>query len=137
MAEQDAVWAETTDGGLLKQLFGYYPTLHDALLVEVILDRPSDRLTIVVDYSDSVGEDLSQSLSTRINLEWIGIDSFELPIGFEELVGLSFSRHGDKILSELEVWPGVFGSVVSESFEARLIQVDPGDRDLMPRISYR
>ncbi len=77
MLNDDVVWAETTDGGLLRQLFGYYPTLHDAVILEVEIDRASDRVAIIVDYNDMIGEDVTQHLSVRIRLEWHGVVSLE------------------------------------------------------------
>ena len=133
----ETIWAETTDGGLLRQLFGFYPTLHDAMILSVDIDRPSDQIVMVVDYSDSTdGEDPNQ-LTARIRLEWSGITSFSLPLGDEDLLSLDFSRQGDQIVTTLETWPAVFGTVVSDTFEAVLVQIDPGDFDGRSWIRYR
>lgn len=137
MSNEDAVWAETTDGGLLKQLFGYYPTLHDAKILSLEIDRPSDRIHLVVDYNDMIGDDHSQHLSARIRLEWHGIESFDLPIGDEDLYSLDFGRQGNRILTRFETWPGVFGMVVSDTVEAILVQIDPGESDGRPRLRYQ
>jgi hypothetical protein len=137
MTNDDAVWAETTDGGLLKQLFGFYPTLHDARILSIDLDRAGDRIQMVVDYADIVGDDDGQELSARIRLEWIGIASFTLPLGDTELVSLDFDRQDQQILTTIETWPGVFGSVVSESIEAILVQIDPRDADERSWLRYK
>jgi len=133
----DAVWAETTDGGLLRQLFGFYPTMHDARIVSIEIDRESDRVTMVVDYNDMIGEDDEQELSARIRLEWSGISSFELPLGEVILMGLEFSRRDDRILTSVETYPGVFGTVLSEGVEAVLVQLEPGEFDDRPWIRYK
>ena len=133
----DAVWAETTDGGLLKQLFGFYPTLHHATIVSIDIDRLSDRIALVVDYSDKAEEGEGQDLTARIRLEWQGIASFEIPLGETDLHSLSFGRKGNQIVTSLETWPGVFGKVVSESVEAILVQLDPGDPEENSRLRYR
>jgi hypothetical protein len=137
MSQEDAVWAETTDGGLLRQLFGYYPTLHDATVVSIEIDRAADRMEMVLDYEDMVGEDVTQHLCARIRLQWDGIESFDLPLGYEDLMGLDFGRKGERILTTLEVWPGVFGSVVSDSVEAILVQMDPGESDGKPHLRLK
>ncbi len=134
---EESIWAETTDGGLLKQLFGYYPTLHDASILSIDIDRPSDRIVMVVDYSDYLAQDDDREFSARIQLEWTGISSFELPLGDEDLLSLDFAREGDQIVTSLETWPAVFGTVVSDSFEAILVQIDPGDFEGKSRIRYR
>ena len=133
----DSIWAETTDGGLLRQLFGYYPTLHDAAILSIDIDRPSDRIVMVVDYSDYLAQDDEKEFSARIQLEWSGIKSFELPLGDEDLLSLDFSREGDQIVTNLETWPAVFGKVVSDTFEAILVQIDPSDYEGRSRIRYR
>jgi hypothetical protein len=133
----DTVWAETTDGGLLKQLFGFYPTLHDASILSIDIDRASDRILMVVDYSDVLGGNDNQELVARIRLEWHGIVSFDLPLGDVDLLTLDFGRQGDHIVTSLETWPAVFGTVVSESVEATLVQIDPGDFDGRSRIRYK
>lgn len=132
----DAVWAETTDGGLLKQLFGYYPTLHDAKILSIDIDRASDRIAMVVDYNDMIGEDHTQQMSVRIRLEWKGITNFELPLGDKDLIGLDFGRQENQIVTSIETWFGVFGKIVSDTVEATLVQMDPGDGDEMSWIRY-
>jgi hypothetical protein len=137
MANEDAVWAETTDGGLLKQLFGYYPTLHDARMLSIEIDRAEDTIHMVVDYNDMVGDDDDQELSARIRIEWHGITSFEVPLGDIDLVSLDFSRQGNQIETSIETWPGVFGTVISDTVEAILVQIDPGEADERSWLRYR
>ena len=137
MSDADAVWAETTDGGLLKQLFGSYPTLHDALVVSIEMDRASDTAQITVDYEDVSDEDDTQLLSARIRLEWQGVEALEIPLGYDDMFGLSFRRSGDKIRTDIEMWPGIFGYVISDTVEAVLIQLDPGDPAGPPVLRYR
>ncbi len=137
MSDEEAVWAVTTDGGLLRQLFGYYPTLHDSVIVSVEIFRASDRIELTVDYSDMAEEDDRELLSARIRFEWTGIELFDFPLGFEDLYGISFSKSGDKIRTDLEMWPGIFGAVISETVEAVLLQLDPGEPDISPILRYR
>ena len=131
MSNDDAVWAETTDGGLLKQLFGFYPTLHDAVILSVDVDREADTIQMVVDYVDMVGEDTTQHLSVRIRLEWHGIESFEIPFAERDLYFLDFGRRGNRIVTTIEMTGGI-GTVVSDHFEAVLVQMDPGEHDDQP-----
>lgn len=137
MSNEDAVWAETTDGGLLRQLFGYYPTLHDARMLSIDIDRTTDSIKMVVDYNDMVGDDDDQELAARIRIEWHGITSFQLPLGDIDLVSLDFDRKGNQIETTVETWPGVFGAVVSDSVEAILVQIDPNDPEERSWIRYR
>lgn len=136
MSNEETVWAETTDGGLLKQLFGYYPTLHDAVLRLIEINPAADLITMDVDYQDMVGEDSGQDMKVRIRLEWRGIESFELPLDIKYFGGIGFKRRGDKIVTSLE-FMGEFGSVTSETVEALLVKMDPGDSDHVPWLRYK
>ncbi|MGV3613781.1 MAG: hypothetical protein ACO1SV_00480 [Fimbriimonas sp.] len=140
MEERDVVWAQTTDGGLLHQLFGYYPTMHDAEVRSITLHGQPLAVTIVVDYADQIeGPDRNPSddLATRIRLEWTGVTSFDFPLGDADLLGLDLARHGEQIVTTLETWPGIFGTIVSETFEAVLMQMDPGPNDDRAWISFK
>lgn len=135
MNNDDAVWAETTDGGLLRQLFGYYPTLHDAKILSIQFDPANDRVAMVIDYTDTVGEDLDQHLSVRIRLEWQGIVSLELPLAEVDLMGVDFDRNGTNIVTKIDTCGGS-GKVVSERLQAVLVLVDPGEADEVSWIRY-
>lgn len=136
MENHDAVWAETTDGGLLRQLFGYYPTLHDSRIVSVTLDRRQDRLTIVFDYRDHIENEPTQELAVRVQMEWMGIQSVELPLGETDLLSLHFEPQGDFLRTTLETWPGVFGTIVSERVEVVLLQADAIPQEDVPFLRY-
>lgn len=139
MSDQEAVWAQTTDGGLLHQLFGYYPTLHDAV-IRTITFGGDLWVSMIVDYRDSMeGGDaptVNDDLAARIRLEWTGVREFSFPLGDENLLNLNLSRRGDLIETTLETWPDTFGTIVSETFEAVLMQVDPGPVDERARIRF-
>ncbi len=125
----EAIWAETTDGGLLRQLFGSYPTLHNAVILALVVDLPSNSVTLTVHYSDEGGE--SNGLSIEMNLIWKGVERFDLPFAENQMMGLQFARHGNQIVSSIEASAGVFGEIVSDEFEAVLKRVDPM-RDIDP-----
>jgi hypothetical protein len=124
MSDHDAVWAQTTDGGLLQQLFGHYPTVHEALIRAVKLSAAASKLQIVLDYLDTGSR--NEQLKARVCLEWSGVQRFDLPVDLEHIVSLSFRRREAKLVTYLETWPGVFGTIESEGFEAILSQLEPG-----------
>lgn len=137
MDEQEAVWAETTDGGLLKQLFGYFPTLHDARIRLLEIDK-SGRVTMTLDYEDQV--EGSPDLRARIRLVWEGVGAMELTLGESDLSGMKIRRAGDLIRSEFEFGIGSFGFIESERFEATLEKLDPppgDDQDDRMTLRYR
>ena len=82
-----------------------------------------------VDYSDTPDEAVHSSLTVRIRLEWTGVSRFEIPMGHEDLLSIGFGKEEDQLVTILETWPGVFGKVISDRFEAILVKVDPGIQD--------
>lgn len=131
----EAIWAETTDGGLLRQLFGAYPTMHNAVILGLDTDFSTRSITITVHYSDEVGE--ASQMCARINLIWTGVERADLPFADNAMMSLKFARLGNLIVSSIETSPGQFGEIVSESFEAVLKQVDPLDELDVAAVRYR
>ena len=117
----DAVWVDTTDGGLLRQLFGFYPTLHDARMVRLELNRKADVLTAMIEYDDQPEEGDSH-LRVQIELEWKGIRVLNLDIGGTELMSMDFEKKGEDLETRFEFSSGVQGTILAAEFEARLVQ---------------
>ncbi|HLK15818.1 MAG TPA: hypothetical protein VKT78_13525 [Fimbriimonadaceae bacterium] len=115
----DAVWAETEDGGLLHQLFGFYPTLHDARVRTVSYNRARDALEITLDYEDEAEGD--RSLRARITFSFTGIRSIKMSFDDNFILGLQFHRRDALILTYFQG----LGEVVAESVEAKLAAMDP------------
>lgn len=129
-SDHDAVWAETGDGGLLHQLFGYYPTLHDATIQSVSYSRAADRLEMILDYEDEAEGDAP--LRARISLTWTGVESALLGMEDRSLMSLRFRRAGGKIVTRLKTLDQTDGEVVAEGVEARLVALGPDAGDDKP-----
>jgi hypothetical protein len=127
-SEGVAVWAQTTHGGLLHDLFGSFPALHDALVRSLDIDRAGNRVSMVVDYSDTP-EEASASLTVRINLVWSDVRSMDLNLRENALSGMGLREQQGAIVTEFEQSFGIGGVIVAEHFEAILVQVDPPEPD--------
>ena len=129
MSDADAVWAESDSGGILHDLFGYFPTLHDARVRELRYDGPGRRLELVVDYQDrpDLGEEASsQDLHVRIRLVWTGVIGVALDHYENWIYGVDFKSLPDGgIRTEFHEGMGLQGWVEAEQFEALLDQADP------------
>lgn len=128
MASEDTVWAETTAGGLLRQLFGYYPTLHDARAHSIEIDGGRETVTLDVDYTDR-GIDGEKSLRVRMRLIWSGVKEAEFSSYDTDILEMRFEREGDLLRTRFDRGMGFAGSILSEGFEAFLEKVDPPDRE--------
>jgi hypothetical protein len=124
MGGGEEIWSETTHGGLLKEMFGQYPTFRDARLREVTFAPQDNAIELTVDYTDTM-HDGPDSLSVRIRLCWTGIQNLKLPVSENYLSNLTLRRRGDYIFAEFEFGFGLSGFVESERLEATLEKVDP------------
>lgn len=117
----------------MRQLFRHYPTLHEAPIRELEVRASEQTAFMVVDYADT--DDGGRTpLTARIRLEWTGLKSIELPLSETELFGLSFAQRDGLVETRLELSAGVFGVVVSEGFEAVLMQMDASREDDLPNL---
>ncbi len=140
MSDHDAVWAETTHGGLLRQLFGYYPTFHDARLREIVVEAATRNVEMVVDYSDRVeDQDTDKELAVRIRLKWEDVEEMNLDCGESYLMGFEITHFQGKMKGTFELGFGTYGTIISRGFEAILEKVDPPefDSDHPDRIALR
>jgi len=126
----EAVWIETTDGGLLRQLFGHYPTLHHARMTSVEVDRGRDCVLAEVEYCDET-EAGEAPLRVRMRLEWHGIRSMDFRFQGSEIMAVSFGKVGPLIETRFAPCSGTQGTLVAERFEAVLTQAQalPADND--------
>lgn len=125
----ETIWAETSAGGLLKQLFGCYPTVFEAKVLSIEIHRPSEMVLMELEYRETTEMEEGQKLTARIRFEWSNVHQLDLPMDFDEVMNVEFRKGNDHLVTLLEVGPGVFGQVVSERFEAVLVKLDPGPRD--------
>lgn len=135
MSGGEEVWGETTDGGLLKELFGQFPTLRESRLSDITFVPRDDAIELLVDYTDAVHEG-PDSLSVRIRMVWKGIQGLSLPVSDGYVSNLTLQRRGDLIRAEFEFGFEQFGYIESESLEAKLEKVDPlveGDKPIVLR----
>jgi hypothetical protein len=126
--EEAAVWSQTTDGGLLHDLFGNYPTLHDARVRSIDIDRAADRVSMMVDYADMPDEG-EGDLKVRMSLVWSEVRSLDLNLRENHLHQVDMRAKDGAIVVEFEQAFGIGGKIVAERFEAILVQVDPPELD--------
>ncbi len=129
--EAETLWADTTDGDLLRHLFGYYPTLHDAQFTEFKWEIEPKRLTGCVDYTDS-RED-GQSVSAQIALIWTEVMEANLPMDEFDVIDFDFRIRDQRI----ETWWNNGGgqyNVVAGQFDVEIRRDRPKDPPLRWRI---
>ena len=117
----DSVWVDTTNGGLLRQLFGHYPTLHQARMITLEVDRAADRVSADIEYVDEPDSG-DAPLRVRMRLEWHGVKSADLWFQGNEIMTVRFDRTGRNLVTTFAPCSGTQGSIVADRFEAILTQ---------------
>jgi hypothetical protein len=133
----DAVWVDTTDGGLLKQLFGHYPTLHQARICAIDIDRGKDLIAAEVEYADETDAG-DAPLRVRMRLEWRGVRSLDMSFQGVEVMDIHLDRQDGLIATVLAPCTGAQGLILAERFEAILTEAQalPSDSEAL-RLRYR
>ena len=116
---------ETSDGELLRSLFGYYPTLHDARIRALAFDMSARSATMVVDYEDLIESTDRNHLDVRIRLEWSGVRKCSFPFAETYVLEMNLKRVGKLVRTELLIGGTEWMTIESEAFEARLERVGP------------
>lgn len=138
MDENDAVWVEMPEGGLLRDLFGFWPTFHNAVLRSVEFDPASERLLMTVDYADEAVDGDSE-LEVVVEFIFGGVQSVDLGLRGNDVDQIRFRKRSDFIETNMEFCDGSEGKIVSETVDASVKRLDPGpgDSDETVRLIYR
>jgi len=132
--ETEAVWQQMPGAQPLYDRYGYWPTLHDAIIREMIVSFSGRELVLVLDYNNmTLGDDPAESLRTRIHMRWAGISESRLRIEDHDLYGVAFRRMKDLIETRFTdyAW-GTDGFIRSSSIEVIEIVLDPNENSEPP-----
>jgi hypothetical protein len=88
----EQVWASMPGAAQLYEIYGYWPTLHDASVRAMNVRWAGQELEMIVDYNDLVNRQGQEvSVGTRITLVWIGVSEVKLRLYDEDLYGIAFT----------------------------------------------
>lgn len=125
-------WSEVPGAAHLKEIYGYWPTFHDASVREINADFEQRAMVIVVDYTDEVDSGATEvhSVSSQITLRWFGISSSTLRITENLIYGIKLFESGRLIRTHFEDYEwGLDGEILSDGVE--LIGIEP-----VPEVSH-
>ena len=133
--ETRAVWKSIEGSNALLEIYGYYPTLHDACIVGIDVYFEGRQLTAAIEYSDLVeteGRDKDNRVTkaTKIIMRWNGVAEANVRIHGNDVYHLSFSKKGGKIATDLISGWGVSGTIVADFIE--VVSIQDSDRDSYP-----
>jgi hypothetical protein len=127
LEETRAIWEITPGAAPLFEIYGYWPTLHDAVVRELKIGFAERELTLVVDYSDLVlGREDESDTHTRITMRWFGITESTLRLHNSDLYGIGFTRANGFLETQFEDYCyGLDGTITAEGIEVIHIELSP------------
>jgi hypothetical protein len=137
--ETRAVWAAIKGSEELFEIYGYYPTLHDAYVVAIDVRFETKQLKAVIEYSDSVGSTVSekgqkQSKAVKIVMGWNEVSQADINVHNNDIYDLSFLKANELIRTELRSGWGIAGSISAKTVE--VLSVQNSDRTHLDQDAY-
>ena len=133
--ETRTIW-ETIEGSRpLYDLYGYYPTLHDASVINFDVRFESKQISLTFEYSDlieieSEGENGNGNLETKIAMVWNDVSESNLRLYGNDIYDMCFHRLNGKIKTIFNQSFGIVGSIISS--DIAVISVERSERQSQP-----
>jgi hypothetical protein len=136
--ETRLIWNAIQGSQRLFDLYGYYPTLHDAYVTEIDVNFEQRELSMTFEYSDLVGDKPKygvdgKSLATKIIMCWNVVSEAKLSMDDNYIYHIGFHQVGDNIRTEFEQAFGIGGHILAESIN--VVSAEKSKRDSMPKDS--
>ncbi len=121
----ESIWQTIPGAEPLFEIYGYWPTLHDASVRKMQFGFAARELTLVMDYSDHGADQEEQpEICTRITMRWFGITESTIRLEDADLYGINLAQMGDLIETRFDdYWFGMGGSILSAGIE--VLQIEP------------
>lgn len=115
--ETKEIWQTIERSDELLQRYGYYPTLHDALVLDIDLNAENRSVSLTFEYSDLDVND--KSVRTKLRIGWTDVLKLELCLYGNDVSRIAFRRTENGLITEFEQSFGIHGSIESGGIELR------------------
>jgi hypothetical protein len=124
-----SVWKEISGAEDLINIYGYYPTLHDACVVDIQVQFEDKSLYIVFEYCDLVQKPgvEEESECTLIGIRWKDVVKSDLKIDGNDIDDIDFRKIGDFIETKFSLCFGIYGSILARTIE--VVRLDGSQRE--------
>ncbi|HKI18385.1 MAG TPA: Imm50 family immunity protein [Isosphaeraceae bacterium] len=130
MAKGDEdIGAFVTGASKLIDLYGYFPSFHDAVVESILIERDGPTVTIRFTTNDeaySGGQVREPDQLAIVVIQWSEVSDLRLS-GIDRrnwIDGLTFSVEGGSIRSELELMDGIEGFILARRVEIVEVQAE-------------
>ena len=126
----EEIWETVFGAEKVHQIYGYWPTLHDARVQGVKIDCDTREVLMVVDYCDVGPVDDAGDICTRFTLRWQGVMEAKLRLADNSLYGLYMERESGCIRSRFEDYAyGFDGTILAQSLSVSDVLPAPELKD--------
>lgn len=117
-------WASVDGADELVEIFGYGPTLHDAIVERLVFNYSTRALHATVFYNDLIEKaDCEKSATVRFDLVWCDVISVKLRECDADLYGVTFSQEADWLITRFEPYSlGMDGTITARSLRIENVQ---------------
>lgn len=136
--ETKSIWKTIKDSQKLLDLYGYYPTLHDASVTDFDVNFEGKKIILTFEYSDRVGDESEtgsddKSLATKIVMSWNAVSEAKLQKYNNDIYHIDFQKIDGNIKTEFSQSFGIGGYIISENIE--VLSVEDSKRHEMPDVN--
>jgi hypothetical protein len=105
--------------------YGYFPTLHDAVIEKININLDKKEFLLTVYYVDLTDDEQDSGL-TRFTICWRNVQKADFNWYDKDLLGLSFSKNGEFIKTKFRDYGfGFDGEMHSGELEIIDIEIEP------------
>lgn len=121
--ETKSIWEAIPGSGELREIYGYYPTLHDANVVDLRVEFETKSLYIAFEYCDLAQKpcEPEESQCRLIGIRWTNVEKSALTLDGNDIYHVDFTQVGNMIETTFASCFGIFGSILSEQIEVVLV----------------
>lgn len=121
-------WEQIPNSEQFLELYGYYPTLHDAFTVNFELDFKNREITIAFEYTDLIEKTENKSskdeMSTKIVMRWTKILDAVLNQSYEgNVCHLELEKTENSFRTVFEGYLSLNGEIISKEIEIVSVEI--------------
>jgi Immunity protein 50 len=126
--ETNNIWKQISGAEQLLEIYGYFPTLHDAIVENIDIRFELKQLTLEIRYNDIVEKsaektEVKRTSTTCFQICWCEVKQAKLNLSSEDLYGISFRQTSEFIETHFANYEyGFDGFIVARTIEIKKVK---------------